>query len=83
MTYDRDLRRLRRGLVALLVLNASACGLQVYRAHWVDAFAGGVWTITCAVWLATVQAQQRARDYARVMEAGFRELKRRMGDDDE
>jgi len=74
MNYDRDLRRLRWGVAPLVLLNLAALVLLVFQRLWIQAAAAGVWTVTCASWLLTIHYQQRARDYARIQEAGLRKL---------
>lgn len=78
MIYDRDLRRLRWGIAALFLLNFGALATLVYQRLWIQAAAAGVWTTTCAGWLLTIRCQQLSRDWARIYEAGLRELKRQI-----
>jgi hypothetical protein len=78
MVYDRDLLRMRRGVVFVFLLNLAALVLLVFQHLWIQAAAGAVWTITCAAWFITIRCQQMARDYARIHEAGLRELKRQI-----
>jgi hypothetical protein len=78
MTYDRDLRRLRWGIAALFLLNLAALVVLVHQHLWIQAAAAGVWTTTCAGWLLTIRCQQLSRDWARIYEAGLRDLKRQI-----
>lgn len=79
MSYDRDLARMRRGVLFVLLLNLAAFVALLFQRLWIQALAGAVWTITCLGWLASIRYQQLARDFARIHEAGLDKMRREIG----
>ena len=71
MTYDRDLRRARRWVIALGCAEVILGMVNLWVGQWTVAAACGVWFFAALVWLRMLTIQQTTRDLGRTIEAGL------------
>ena len=80
MTYDRDLKRGRRILWILVVLNFGTAVLNAYQHNWLIALSSLIWTITVLIFISMTRDQQSTRDEARLMNSVIHGLREEMDD---
>jgi hypothetical protein len=77
MTYDKDLRTLRRITIGFNLVNAALAGFNVGAHHWLSAATGATWALTGFWYLLLVKIQQQWRESLKITFAGLRAIEER------
>lgn len=69
MIYDRDLREMRRVLMAMIVMLALLTVEKLLRRDWMTAACNACWVGCCLIACSSTKALQKTRDEVRIVNA--------------